>query len=66
VWRGEADFGKPDEWSFRLAGASKGGKFSYRLRETKTGADASKREILEFIEDGKKQPTETMTWTRKK
>lgn len=66
VWRGEADFGKPGEWTFQLAGASKGGTFSYRLRETKTGADSSKREILEFIEDGKKQPTETMTWTRKK
>jgi hypothetical protein len=66
VWQGETEIGKAGEWTFHLAGKAKSGEFSWKMKETKLEANKTRREILEYIEDGKKQPAEVMIWTRKR
>lgn len=57
---------KPGEWVLHSTGQGKDGARSFKFKGTKDGPDKVRVEFLEVIVDGKKQPPEVQTWTRKK
>ncbi len=67
VWKGTVVIEKPGVWVWSSTGQSKSGRpSSWKSRATRVSPDEIRGELLESVEDGKKQPTGETIVRRKK
>jgi hypothetical protein len=67
VWRGTVEIEKPGVWVWSSTGQGRSGRpSSWKGRATLVSEDEIREELLESVEDGKKQPTGKAVLRRKK
>src|SRR5262249_36355430 len=66
VYKGLIERAEEGEWTLQSTGHGKGGPRSLKGKDARLGADKERFEIIEFIQDGKKQPAEVFINTRTK